>query len=525
MVIIGLILAFVLVAAMDTTRRAEERATQTLITKLENGLNDRLEALIQNRPDANYAHGYLAAIYNSSSPTGMIPQYPYQVRQTLRAQAIALADYIKSELPDVFFVQQDPNGASASAPYGYYPINFTGVPYPGAPDAALSAPLSNYANVILPLGNDLQNNPPNSFGDDVTTNPPLGFSGSGIFGASYPIAAAIYKSLGYMPTGYDGVDNNGDGLVDDWFEGVNSQNLAQVTANLQNHRHITARSEMLYAILVEGRGPFGSVFSRDEFTDKEVQDTDGDGLPEFVDAWGQPLQFFRWPLLYHSDLERGQAIVPDPNTSQTWDLVPPYVTVYEEREQDPLDVNQQLVAPAWWSQTGVGGQVAANNSSPFPTGPAANAGASNGVCAFESLFHLLTEPYPNPNPATGQFWDRGGFPYRRAYYSKFLILSAGHDQLPGVFLYSDSALQQLVGQGAATASSSLLANENNAMTFGMDLFSGSGGFASNVSVSSTTFTNTSSSDPTNPTTYDLQQAGQDDISNHNLQSAGAIGGS
>ena len=68
---------------------------------------------------------------------------------------------------------------------------------------------------------------------------------------------------------------------------------------------------MLYALLVEGRGPLGSVFSRDDFTDKEVQDTDGDGLPEFVDAWGKPLQFFRWPMLYHSDIQRGQVITPD----------------------------------------------------------------------------------------------------------------------------------------------------------------------------------------------------------------------
>ena len=43
-------------------------------------------------------------------------------------------------------------------------------------------------------------------------------------------------------------------------------------------------------------GPLGSVFSPDDFSDREVKDTDGDGLPEFVDAWGQPLQFFRWPL-------------------------------------------------------------------------------------------------------------------------------------------------------------------------------------------------------------------------------------
>ena len=80
---------------------------------------------------------------------------------------------------------------------------------------------------------------------------------------------------------------------------------------------------MLYAILVEGVGPLGSVFSRDDFTDKEVKDTDGDGLPEFVDAWGQPLQFFRWPLLYHSDIQRGQAIDLGPDARQSWTLLRP----------------------------------------------------------------------------------------------------------------------------------------------------------------------------------------------------------
>ena len=75
-----------------------------------------------------------------------------------------------------------------------------------------------------------------------------------------------------------------------------------------------------------GAARWGSVFSRDEFTDKEVQDTDNDGLPEFVDAWGQPLQFFRWPTLYHSDLQRGQLILT--GQRQTWDLLPPYCPQY-----------------------------------------------------------------------------------------------------------------------------------------------------------------------------------------------------
>src|SRR5271157_4905154 len=67
--IIGIILVFLLNAAMDGVRRAEERATQSLITKLEGGLNDRLDALMQNQPTPNYAHGYLAGVFpNLAAP-------------------------------------------------------------------------------------------------------------------------------------------------------------------------------------------------------------------------------------------------------------------------------------------------------------------------------------------------------------------------------------------------------------------------------------------------------------------------
>ncbi len=90
---------------------------------------------------------------------------------------------------------------------------------------------------------------------------------------------------------------------------------------------------MLYALLVEARGPLGSVFNADDFTNKEVQDTDHDGLPEFVDAWGEPLYFYRWPLYFTSDIQKGAAT---------------YTSVFETREQNPLDPSQQLLAPAWW---------------------------------------------------------------------------------------------------------------------------------------------------------------------------------
>ena len=38
-----------------------------------------------------------------------------------------------------------------------------------------------------------------------------------------------------------------------------------------------------------------------------------------------------------------------PASSANEQLNPPYRTVFESREQDPLDPNQQLVAPMWWS--------------------------------------------------------------------------------------------------------------------------------------------------------------------------------
>jgi type II secretory pathway pseudopilin PulG len=489
-VIISLIVGLILVAAAGGIRSAEEKATQSLISKLENAINDRVDALLQNRQDPAFSHLYMSLAYgNASNPAvtrDPITNLPVVTQTPNRAYVIAMTDYLKRELPDVFFVQTYSPGDLD------YPLNFAAQPYPN-PNASTTQEL-----YVLPVGT--------GFVVNGVVSP-----GVGIYGASYTAAVGLYKNLGYLPRGLDGVDNNNNGLIDEWGEGVTPYNQAQVLANLKAHDHKTARSEVLYAILVEGSGPFGSIFSRDDFTDKEVQDTDGDGLPEFVDAWGQPLQFYRWPLLYHSDTQRAQRYFNGA-------FVPPYDSMVEEREQDPLDPNQTLMAPAWWS-------ASANDPNgtgfipPFPSGFTTGPGNSSmAVNAFETYFHSLHEPLDTTTMRAGRAWDRGAGPsagiysQRRAYYSKPLIVSWGPDKMPGIFgFYAEtgrplSALQ--ASQPADKVASALIINENPAPQFDP------------LNFDPINWTVKPDLNDQNP---DLHDQGNDDISNQALQAGGGAG--
>ena len=229
-------------------------------------------------------------------------------------------------------------------------------------------------------------------------------------------------------------------------------------------------------------------------------------------------------ILYHSDTQKGQVVdfwdftqVP-PASSATEQLNPPYRTVFELREQDPLDPNQQLVAPSWWSGSALGG----NSNSPFVNisgggWPATTAGtvASGGVVAFEYFFHRLTEPFGHTG-ASVYYWDRGSLvPYRRAFYSRPLILSGGPDLQPGVFLYPDSNIPN---------ASQLLAVENNAMTYLFDFTQSLAVPPGSLTLPSGPFISPITGDSSYPS-YLLRESGHDDISNQNRQSTRGIGGS
>ncbi|MEZ6070134.1 MAG: type II secretion system protein [Pirellulales bacterium] len=72
-------------------------------------------------------------------------------------------------------------------------------------------------------------------------------------------------------------------------------------------------SECLYLIMTTGM--IDETSGGEYFTDSDVGDTDDDGMLEFVDGWGRPIEWIRWPTAFVSDLQpdpSGGNLAPDP---------------------------------------------------------------------------------------------------------------------------------------------------------------------------------------------------------------------
>ena len=69
-----------------------------------------------------------------------------------------------------------------------------------------------------------------------------------------------------------------------------------------------SRSALLF-LIIQNLNPE----ALEAFHGSEVADTDGDGLLEFVDAWGRPIQFLRWaPAFPDSDLQQNVLALCEP---------------------------------------------------------------------------------------------------------------------------------------------------------------------------------------------------------------------
>ena len=68
-----------------------------------------------------------------------------------------------------------------------------------------------------------------------------------------------------------------------------------ITYVVANHQQVTESSALMYWILTSSEVYGIAPVDESAFSSTEVRDTDGDGLLEFVDGWGRPLRFYRWP--------------------------------------------------------------------------------------------------------------------------------------------------------------------------------------------------------------------------------------
>ena len=164
----------------------------------------------------------------------------------------------------------------------------------------------------------------------------------------------------------------------------------------------------------------GVTFNADELY-SAAQDTNGDGLKEIVDGWGNPIAFYRFPTGNPND--PNYLVTPAADLDRSAPAGNPLF-------RNPLDPEGELLKPAW------------NN----PKSPQYNTSEAH---LFEQVCHLIHDP------KTG---------LQRAYNTPFVIVSAGrggtfgfNDEKFGFRWYTDSMGAQL---GSMSVTDLGAANDN-----------------------------------------------------------------
>lgn len=163
--------------------------------------------------------------------------------------------------------------------------------------------------------------------------------------------------------------------------------------NLQNNAE---SSEYLYYMLVLSDSFGVPPVDAGDYLSAEVGDTDGDGRLEFLDAWGRPLRFYRWPT--RMIRSGGISSTPDQAIARLMiGGIPPAPTT--SGDSDPLKRDPDDLLLAFSRMQAL-------------TGPNAATTAAN----FETLFHTINT-YHTPiivsagrdgKLALREPYDRGG---------------------------------------------------------------------------------------------------------------------
>ena len=148
-----------------------------------------------------------------------------------------------------------------------------------------------------------------------------------------------------------------------------------VTVVAAKHNTKTQSAALLYWILTDSEVYGVAPVDESEFSSNEVQDTDGDGLKEFVDGWGVPLRFYRWPthLIRPGDgsttppgMNAAGVLSPPDRTyvSAMWSGLPSIPTVageFDPLTRDPDDPTGQIIQFLNMPTTPAGAKTAVQN--------------------------------------------------------------------------------------------------------------------------------------------------------------------
>ncbi len=119
-------------------------------------------------------------------------------------------------------------------------------------------------------------------------------------------AAIVDYSANFDPSNYQGALRDFKLFLDPQVSSTNTQSAADFLNNtwlpahmppisVTPHNPETESSAVLYYILTQGKSLGIPTMNPGDFKSTEIADTDKDGLQEFIDAWGRPLRFYRWP--------------------------------------------------------------------------------------------------------------------------------------------------------------------------------------------------------------------------------------
>ncbi len=204
----------------------------------------------------------------------------------------------------------------------------------------------------------------------------------------------------------------------DEIESYNRALLVGQTFPAASARNASTQSaEVLYFILtkanVMGHPPEGA----DVFSSTELRDTDGNGAPEIIDAWGQPLRFYRWPtrLIRGGPYTPGADYPPGSFTPKpvARALIPALPTTASDLMHDPDDKFGLLKVNSDWSP-------------PFPAG-------TNNLPATEIQYFENGNAPDNTSP----FYKMGRF-HTMNTTSFPLVVSGGPDMSTGLLEPTDT---------------------------------------------------------------------------------------